>query len=652
MDGLMDFVFENNIFEDDLEVLDIVDFGFPRRRLRKNTLNVLEEIEHLIEYPHDWQILVQRQLLDLEKIKVLQCDPYNLKDSDFDFGLDSIPPITNMDIVTYLVLTHSYYTKEQMKGYKSLVQHSMKAREPKLKVWIITEKNSEVCTAHCTCMAGLGEACSHIAAALYAAEHATNIKKNISCTDITAAWPVPSQSGVQPTTVASMDWGKSTESKTSIEVPPIKNEELCEMLQEISSESEAVLMRIVEPFASQISKENAPRPLPLLFNIHDKNHEKKSLEELISVEKSLEMHVTQEMKTEIERRTQGQRKSEEWYRQRSGRITASMFKNVCHSSIINPSLSLIKSVCYPQKVCFSTKETRWGIEHEVTAIHSYYSNMHENHENFIVNNVGLVVSEKWPQLGATPDGLVYCDCCLGDCLEFNVSIMACAKKMVTLALNKNLADSIRRQKQSRPKQLINKENIDEDYVLEIEGTNSDSESEDKRIGKIREKRRFDKTVMERKKLNLRRLKDTKWVVHMIEFVKKRKSLSNVQIIELHVVNFFEWCDHVSMYKLNEINPRPYLSNMVEINFERGTNTLKYNTDFKGPETELNFLTAKSQKMGITKPVHKTHPRGIIEERKNQIIKKLCEIMPPSRLTFWQELPVSSTTSNDLTDDEL
>lgn len=75
MDALMDFVFENNIFEDDLEVLDIVDFGFPRRRyirsnyfedldelqffqrfrLRKNTtLNVLEEIEHLIEYPHDW----------------------------------------------------------------------------------------------------------------------------------------------------------------------------------------------------------------------------------------------------------------------------------------------------------------------------------------------------------------------------------------------------------------------------------------------------------------------------------------------------------------------------------------------------------------------------------------------------------------------
>ncbi|KAJ8926562.1 hypothetical protein NQ314_021055 [Rhamnusium bicolor] len=234
----------------------------------------------------------------------------------------------------------------------------------------------------------------------------------------TAALPVPSQSGVQPTTVASMDWGKSTESKTSIEVPPIKNEELCEMLQEISSEkSEAVLMRIFEPFASQISKENAPRPLPLLFNIHDKNHEKKSLEELISVGKSLEMHVTQEMKTEIERRTQGQRKSEECYRQRSGRITACMFKNVCHSSIINPSLSLIKSVCYPQQVCFSTKATKWGIEHEVTAIHAYYSNMHENHENFILNNVGLVVGEKWPQLGATPDGLVYCDCCLGGCLE-------------------------------------------------------------------------------------------------------------------------------------------------------------------------------------------------------------------------------------------
>ncbi|XP_023311884.1 uncharacterized protein LOC111692233 [Anoplophora glabripennis] len=95
-----------------------------------------------------------------------------------------MPPISNMDIVSYLVLTHSYYSREQMKAYKSLqaykyfaagfvdkvgikpindyvllvgkVQHSMKAREPKLRVWVIAERHGGICTAHCSAWQGLG----------------------------------------------------------------------------------------------------------------------------------------------------------------------------------------------------------------------------------------------------------------------------------------------------------------------------------------------------------------------------------------------------------------------------------------------------------------------------------------------------------------
>ena len=59
----------------------------------------------------------------LEKITAIMCDPYALSDLDFEFGIESVPPITNMDIITYLVLTHSYYTKEQMKAYKSLTAY-------------------------------------------------------------------------------------------------------------------------------------------------------------------------------------------------------------------------------------------------------------------------------------------------------------------------------------------------------------------------------------------------------------------------------------------------------------------------------------------------------------------------------------------------
>lgn len=290
----------------------------------------------------------------------------------------------------------------------------MKTRQNKLKVWVILETNGSVCTAHCTCMAGLGEVCSHIAAVLYAAEYAAGLKNSISCTDVKAAWPVPSQSGIQTTVVGLMDWGKKIDDKTCSTVPPMSQDDIVAMLEEIqNSNCQAALMRIVKPFSLQISKENIT--LPVVFNIYEKKNEKKPLEELISLGRSIAIEVGPEMAAEIEIRTQEQTKCEEWYRQRTGRITASIFKNVCTTSIENPSISLIKMLCYPQRI--STPAMKWGIEHEKIAIQSYIDKTKEKHENFIINKVGLVVSTMWPQLGASPDGLVYCTCCCGGCLE-------------------------------------------------------------------------------------------------------------------------------------------------------------------------------------------------------------------------------------------
>lgn len=144
--------------------------------------------------------------------------------------------------------------------------------------------------------------------------------------------------------------------------------------------------------------------------------------------------------------------------------------------------------------------------------------------------------------------------------------------------------------------------------------------------------------------------------HQVETALKRKgkvydfkdyadavkaSLSNVQVIELQLENFLQWGNHTSQYKLNKIKPRPYLANMVQVKFESGKRTLKYKIDFQEDETELNFLTAKFQKMGIQKPEPKKHPKGIQLDRKNLIIKNLSGIMPNTRLKFWQELPLTS-----------
>ena len=110
------------------------------------------------------------------------------------------PRVTYADIYNYLIHTPSQYTHETLKAYKSMegytlynyfingwvsnisvrrmesstrhyvftamVKHSQSLSAPPLKVWVGFRYNGEVLCAHCTCMAGVGEACSQIAAVL------------------------------------------------------------------------------------------------------------------------------------------------------------------------------------------------------------------------------------------------------------------------------------------------------------------------------------------------------------------------------------------------------------------------------------------------------------------------------------------------------
>lgn len=50
-------------------------------------------------------------------------DPYSIAMSSLSYHPADFPSITNMDIVSYLVLTTSFYTRYQMKAYKSLAAY-------------------------------------------------------------------------------------------------------------------------------------------------------------------------------------------------------------------------------------------------------------------------------------------------------------------------------------------------------------------------------------------------------------------------------------------------------------------------------------------------------------------------------------------------
>ena len=79
------------------------------------------------------------------------------------------------------VSVHSVRGNDGKKILTASVRHSQSVTASPLKPWVAAEVSGTIICCHCTCMAGLGEACSHIAALLFAAE-AHNRLKDTSCT--------------------------------------------------------------------------------------------------------------------------------------------------------------------------------------------------------------------------------------------------------------------------------------------------------------------------------------------------------------------------------------------------------------------------------------------------------------------------------------
>ncbi|XP_077521348.1 uncharacterized protein LOC144132437 [Amblyomma americanum] len=132
-----------------------------------------------------------------DKLKLCDdIDPYTLRPGvDTSADVSGFPEISHGDIVTYLVFSANFVTLENMKAYKALeshnyftsgwvkhlsakefqdgkvvllgeVNHSQRLGHKLLQVWILCKKDGAVITAHCTCVAGAGEACSYVGACL------------------------------------------------------------------------------------------------------------------------------------------------------------------------------------------------------------------------------------------------------------------------------------------------------------------------------------------------------------------------------------------------------------------------------------------------------------------------------------------------------
>ena len=168
----------------------------------------------------------------------LSTDPYLSKDfvSGGSNQQELWPDIEYPDICNYLIYTTSSYTKEHLKAYKSMdgynffvqgwvgkvevllqnevavlranVRHSQSISSPLLHPWVAAKKDGTILCAHCTCMAGLGEACSHVAALLFCAEANTQARNNASTTSGPNQWIRPTIRRVEYASIADINFKK------------------------------------------------------------------------------------------------------------------------------------------------------------------------------------------------------------------------------------------------------------------------------------------------------------------------------------------------------------------------------------------------------------------------------------------------------------
>ena len=187
-----------------------------------------------------------------------------------------------------------------------------------------------------------------------------------------------------------------------------------------NANSKASVLSIVPQYSDSFVPKELSSDYPvILSNLKKESYVDLPKEDLLEVCVDIgnNISVTEKQSKNVESITKKQSKSKQWFRFRTGRITASVMKDVCRTSVDKPAQSLIKKICYPLKSQFKSKPTQWGLDNEKLAKEYYVKEQLSDHSNFIATESGLVISTKYPFLAATPDGFVECSCCGKGVLE-------------------------------------------------------------------------------------------------------------------------------------------------------------------------------------------------------------------------------------------
>lgn len=316
----------------------------------------------------------------------------------------------------------------------------MRQNDPPLKPWVILTCEGHVLCAHCTCMAGIAESCTHVGALLFAIEATVRLRGTKTVTDVPSYWAVPSAiRKVQGEVAHKMDFTTAKAKRIALDraindgtpMPGPRSRprsvythqstlsDLGPLLKDLHEERAACMAATEEYYKFYADPvKPAKMPTPLQVRLRDPEFRNASLNEILQHCETVTnvAAVSHEDAKTIRTRTMKQHKAPAWFGVRAGRVTASTMHAVLVSNIDKPAVSTVKNVCYP-KAHFATADTQWGLTHEDTARTEYLQQQAPHHDNLTIEQSGFCINPAFPQVGASPDGLVSCDCCGQGCLE-------------------------------------------------------------------------------------------------------------------------------------------------------------------------------------------------------------------------------------------
>ena len=284
----------------------------------------------------------------------------------------------------------------------------------------------------------MGETCSHVAATLFKIEAAVRYGLTVqTCTDVPCQWNRNFTSSVQPSPITDIKFYSESalkkvgvKRKRDINAQP-KINDLLDLLKERNLTQTVGLSLFEEhqaPFVVHVSPKKIsklPKNLSLLYNVSNKQLTEDELNQKCN-DTIQNLSVKIEEAEFLEESTRNQADNLVWHQQRVGRITGSTIYSFAHTSVDNPSKSLIKKICSFSSCGINTPSLSWGRDNEQVALLTYFNTISdpdyfgdslclntaiEIHTEPLMSDSGLVVKPNEPWFGASPDSLITCSCC-------------------------------------------------------------------------------------------------------------------------------------------------------------------------------------------------------------------------------------------------